>query len=166
MKVYDAMISRRSVRSFTNDKVSDEHVKMLLETARLAPTGGNRQAWEFISIRNPKRIKSIKMFSEGLGGMPTLIIAAITPNRRPISLLDIGMATENIMIQCIEFGLGSCAVASFNEEPIKKMLEIPEDKELILLLSIGYPDGTPRLRPKKELNEIVYSEIYGKELEI
>ena len=60
MKVYEAMITRRSVRRFTDEPVSDEIVKILLETARLAPTGGNRQAWEFIAIRNPKRINSIK----------------------------------------------------------------------------------------------------------
>jgi nitroreductase len=166
MKVYDAMITRRSVRRFTDEPVSDEKVKMLLETARLAPTGGNRQPWEFIAIRNPRRVTGIKMFSEGLGGTPTLIIAAITPDRRPITLLDIGMATENIMIQCIEFGLGSCAIASFNEVPIKNLLEIPEEKELVLLLAIGYPDGEPRLRPKKELEEIAFDEVYGRKLEL
>jgi nitroreductase len=164
MKVYEAMITRRSIRRFKDKSISDEIVTNLLETARLAPTGGNRQAWEFIAIRNPKRIKSIKMFSEGLGGTPTLIIAAITPDRRPITLLDIGMATENIMIQCIEFGLGSCAVASFNEEPVKNLLEIPKEKELVLLLAIGYPDGEPRLRPKKELEEIAFGEVYGRQI--
>lgn len=166
MNVNEAILKRRSIRSFTADPVSDEAVKMLLEAGRWAPTGGNRQAWEFVAARNPKLIRSIKMFSEGLAGTPTLVIALCTPDRSPITMLDLGMASENMMIQCIELGLGSCAICSFNGPPIKKLLNIPEDVNLVMLLSIGHPEGEPRIRPKKKLEEIAYSEKYGEALNL
>jgi nitroreductase len=163
MDVYEALLERCSIRSFTKEPISDEDLKKLLEVARWAPTGGNRQPWEFIAVRDKNRISSIKMFSEGLFGTPTLIIAVCAPDDRRITLFDLGMATENIMIQCVELSLGSCAIASFNPAPIKKILEIPNEVRLLMLLSIGYPDGEPRKRPKKELSKIAFNEIYGQE---
>jgi nitroreductase len=101
-----------------------------------------------------------------LSGYPTLIIAICTPDRSPITLLDIGMAAENIMLECLDLGLGSCAIVSFNAEPVKRLLEIPEELSLVLLLSIGYPEGEPRHRPKKVLDEIAHCERYGGELKL
>jgi nitroreductase len=166
LEVYDAILRRRSIRSFENRAVPDESLRRLLEAARWAPTGGNRQPWEFVAVRNAKKIRGIKMFSEGLSGYPTLIIAVCTPDRSPITLLDIGMAAENIMLECQDLGLGSCAIASFNAEPVKRLLEIPEDQNLVLLLSIGYPEGEPKIRPKKALAEFAYCERYGGELSL
>jgi len=164
MNVHETILKRRSIRSFNGEPVSDKALNMLLEAGRCAPTGGNRQPWKFIAVRNPKRIRIIKMFSEGLAGTPTLIIALLTPDKNPITMLDLGMASENIMIQCVELGLGSCAVCSFNVDIVKKLLNIPEDITLVMLLSIGYPEGEPRVRPKKKLEDISYSENYGEAL--
>ncbi len=161
MDVFKAILKRRSIRSFTKEPISDEVVTKLLEAARWAPSGGNRQFWNFIEIRDPRRIDMIKMFSAGLKGDPTLIIALCAKINEPMNLLDIGMAAENIMLEAIELGLGSCAIASYSDGPVKKLLEIPDDIELILLLSMGYPDEEPKTRPKKSLSEISSSEIFG-----
>jgi nitroreductase len=166
MDVYDAILMRRSTRSFNDTAVPSESIIKLLEAGRWAPTGGNIQPWKFIVVQNPKKIGMIKMFSEGLRGTPTLIIAICTENRNWVTLLDIGMAAENISLEAVELGLGTCAIASFSEPPIKKLLEIPTEIELILLLSIGYPDRTPRLREKKSLEEISYCEKYGGKLDL
>jgi nitroreductase len=80
-----------------------------------------------------------------------------------MNLLDLGMASENIMLEAIELGLGSCAIASYSEGPVKQLLGIPDDLELVLLLSMGYPDETPKSRPKKPLDEIAFSEKFGEE---
>jgi nitroreductase len=161
MDVMDAILKRRSIRAFKDDPVPDEAVKRLLEAARWAPSGGNRQFWRFIEVRDPKRLGMIKMFSAGLRGDPTLIIAICARVSEPMNLLDLGMAAENIMIEAVELGLGSCAIASYSEGPVKKLLEIPDDMELVLLLSMGYSDESPEPRPKKPLEEIAYSERYG-----
>ncbi|MBQ04176.1 nitroreductase [Candidatus Bathyarchaeota archaeon] len=163
MDVMDAILKRRSTRSFTNKPVPNEVVERLLEAARWAPSGGNRQNWRFIEIRNPRRLDMIKMFSAGLKGDPTLIIAICGKISEPMNLLDIGMASENIMLEAVELGLGSCAIVSYSEGPVKQFLGVPDDLELILVLSIGYPDKIPKPRPKKPLNEIAFSEKFGEE---
>lgn len=164
MDALEAILCRRSIRSFKDEPVNDESVLKLIEAARLAPSGGNRQPWRFVEVRDPRRINMIKMFSAGLRGDPTLIIAVCSEAIEPITLLDIGMAAENIMIAAVELGLGSCAIVSFSGEPIKKLLDIPEEMKLVLLLSMGYPSSEPILRPKKPTEEIAYSERFGKRL--
>ena len=161
MYVMDAILKRRSIRSFTDDPVPDEAVKRLLEAARWAPSGGNRQFWRFIEVRDSKRLDMIKMFSAGLKGDPTLIIAICAKVSEPMNLLDLGMASENIMLEAVELGLGSCAIASYSEGPVKQLLEIPDGMELVLLLSMGYPDESPTPRTKKPLDEIAFSEKFG-----
>lgn len=164
MEVTEAILKRKSVRRFQEKPVSNEILKKLLNAARLAPSGGNRQPWKFIAVRKPKLIRTIKVFSEGLSGTPSLIIGMCTDDLKPNSIMDIAMASQNIMIQCVELGLGSCAIASFNKESVKKVLDVPDDVSLPLLLSIGYPEGEIRDRPKKELSEVSYEEKYGGEL--
>jgi nitroreductase len=166
METTEAILKRRSVRSFKDKPVPDDAVKKLLDAARLAPTGGNRQPWKFVAVRNPKMIRNIKMFSEGLGGVPTLVIGVCCDDINPVTVMDIAMASENVMIQCVDLGLGSCAIASFNQEAVKKLLEVPAEVQMPLLLSIGYPEGEPRIRPKKELKQVAYEEKYGGELKI
>jgi len=164
MEVTEAILKRKSVRRFQEKPVSNETLKKLLNVARLAPSGGNRQPWKFIAVRNPKLIRNIKVFSEGLSGTPSLIIGMCTDDMKPNSIMDMAMASQNIMIQCVGLGLGSCAIASFNKESVKKLLDVPDDVSLPLLLSIGYPEGEIRDRPKKELSEVSYEEKYGGEL--
>lgn len=164
MEVTEAILTRRSVRNFKNQEVPDEILKKLLVAGQIAPTGGNRQPWRFVGVRNPKMIRNIKMFSEGLSGTPTLIIGVCSEDTNSVTMMDIAMASENIMIQCVGMGLGSCAIASFNQEAVKKLLQVPDSLQLPLLLSIGYPEGEPRMRRKKDLKEIAFSEKYGGEL--
>jgi nitroreductase len=164
MDMLETIMKRKSVRSFSEKPVSAESVKKLLEAGRLAPSGSNRQPWRFVVVQDSKRIKLVKMFSEGLSGNPTLLIAICAEAAEPDTYLDIGIATENIMLEAVELGLGSCAIGSFSEEPVKRLLGIPMEVPLILLLSIGYPDKEPVFRSKKPIEEIAYSEKYGERL--
>jgi len=161
---FETIMKRRSVRSFSDKPVPAESIKKLLEAARWAPSGSNRQPWRFIVVRDPKRIKLIKMFSEGLSGNPTLVIAICAEDMDMYTMMDIGITAENIMLEAVELGLGTCAIGSFSEEPVKQLLRIPKELSLVLLMSIGYPDTEPRPRSRKALEEIAYSEKYGERL--
>jgi nitroreductase len=163
LDVTDAILNRRSVRRFKTQPIPDDILMKLLNAARLAPSGGNRQPWKFVAIRNMRMIRNIKMFSEGISGTPSLIIGVCSDDMKPVTIMDLSMASENIMIQCVGEGLGSCAIASFNQEAVKKLLQVPGEVFLPLLISIGYPEGEPRQRPKKPLSEVTFLEKYGAE---
>lgn len=170
MDVSVAILRRRSIRSFKDEPVPMESVKKLVEAGRWAPSGGNRQPWRFIVVQDARKVRMTKMFAEGLSGTPTLLIAICTEKREDkdiyskTTLLDIGMAAENMMLQAVELGLGTCAIASFSEEPVKHLLNVPREMSVILLLSIGYPDMQPNVRPRKSVEDICYNEKYGEKL--
>jgi nitroreductase len=60
MELFEAIRTLRSVREFTDKPVSEEALRMLLELAVCAPSGGNRQPWEFVVIRDPATRRAIR----------------------------------------------------------------------------------------------------------
>ena len=170
MSMIDLMKTRRSIRSFLPKPVSDEDAIKILDAARLAPSGGNRQRWKFIWVNDPQVLRMIKNCSPGFyGDAPAAIIAGLEDESggpgSVIGLLDIGFAAENILLAAHALGLGGCAVGSFIVASVKKVVNTPDGFKPVLLLSLGYPDETPATPMKKKLSEIVYLNEYGKSWE-
>ncbi len=72
------------------------------------------------------------------------------------------IAIEHMVLQAVEFGLGTCWVRWFDDNKVREILEIPKSIELIALLPIGYPAEEPPQRPRFDLSKVVYYEKYGK----
>lgn len=163
MEVLEAVRTRRSIRSFDSRPVSDEDVIKILDAGRLAPSGGNRQAWSFIYVENPQVLRMVKNCSTGFyGDAPAAIVVGMQNGVRSIGLLDIGFAVENMLLAAHSLGLGGCAIGSFNREAVKKIVSAPENWEPILVVSLGYPDVTPPTPSKKSLSEVVSLDSFGK----
>ncbi len=166
MEVLEAIRTRRSVRSFKAEKISDQDVVKILEAARLAPSAGNRQPWTFIYIRDPQVLRMVKNCSPGFYADATAaIIAGIEKKFEKRGLLDVCFAAENMLLAAHALGIGSCPIVSFNGEAIKKIINAPENWETVLVVSLGYPDKVPKPPPKKALSEIVYVDSFGKKWE-
>jgi nitroreductase len=162
----DLIKTRCSVRSFLTKPVSDEDAIKILDAARLAPSGGNRQRWRFIYVNDPEVVRMIKNCSPGFyGDAPAAIIAGLEDETssisNTISILDIGFAAENILLMAHSLGLGGCAIASFNPIAVKKVVNAPEGFRPVLVFSIGYPDKVPNMPTKRKLSEIVFLNEYG-----
>jgi nitroreductase len=176
MSILDVIKTRRSIRKFIKEPVKDEDVIKILEAARLAPSGGNRQKWKFIYVKNPNILRMVKSCSPGFYGDATVcIIAGIeyeevafggADYENLVGVLDIGFAVENILLAAHALGLGGCAIASFNVECIKKVVNAPSGFRPVLLVSIGYPEGQPPTPKKKSLNEIVYLDTWDQKLAV
>lgn len=71
--------------------------------------------------------------------------------------MDIGIAAEHFCLQATELGLGTCMLGWFDESGIKKLLQIPKNKSLALLITLGYPPEAYRQRQKirKNFEEVV-----------
>ena len=166
METLEAIKTRRSIRSFRPKTISDEDAIKVLDAARLAPSGGNRQAWTFIYIKDPQVLRMVKNCSPGFyGDAAAVIVIGIEGGVRGIGLLDVGFAAENICLAAQALGIGSCPIASFNKEPIKKIVNAPEGWEPVLVVSLGYPDRVPNPPRKKPLSEIVHLDEFGKKWE-
>jgi nitroreductase len=162
MTVYEAILKRRSIRRFKNKAVPYEALQKCVDAGRLAPSGRNQQVCEYIVINDARVLPGIfeniggsaKMPPEKGGPSPaqtpkayTLVLANKTlegdANRRRITLYDVGMAAENIILTALEQGIGACPVLMFNEKDLKLILEIPDEYDIVLVIAMGYPDESP-----------------------
>ena len=169
MKVFEAILGRRSVRRYKADNIPANLIDKLLEAARWAPSGGNTQPWRFVVVRDKVARKMLKVVSPGLHGEPSVIIVACVefgakPNEdETVKILDMGAAIQNILITAHSLGLGACWVYSANWKGVKEALGIPEhgSVEPISLISIGYPAENPKPRARVPIEEITSRERFG-----
>jgi len=175
MKFLDLLSKRQSVRGYYDRPVEPEKIERCLEAARLAPSACNAQPWRFIVVDDPElknavagetfsRLVSFNRFTltapilvAVVGEKPNLSsqIGGLVKNKQ-FYLIDIGIAVEHICLQAAEEGLGTCILGWFDEKGVKKLLNIPSQKRVELMISIGYP-ASDEIRPKtrKDLTQIV-----------
>ncbi len=160
--VLEIIKSRRSIRSFMETPVPPDVLSSLLEAARWAPSGGNNQPWAFVVVQEPANIRKVKMFSPGLGGDPValLIVCSDQSVEASTAIMDVSMATQNVMLAAEEMGLGSCCVRSLNQKALQLLLSLPSHMVPELTISLGYPAETPRLPSRRPIEEIVHWEEY------
>lgn len=165
MNVYEAAMKRRSVRRFQDKPVPYDVLERCVDAGRLAPSAMNRQLCEYIIVDDKNMLPTMAGSITRWGGQPitrenslganspkAYIIILINNrleteagNSRRVTLYDVGMAAENIMLVALEEGLGTCPVLAFKKSILKKALNIPADYDTALLLALGYPDESPRV---------------------
>jgi nitroreductase len=162
MNVYEATLKRRSIRRFKSKAVPYAALEKCIDAARLAPCGRNQQLCEYIVINDAKVLPGIfehiggsaKLPPDKGGSTPSQTPQAYTivlinkaregdATRRQVTLIDVGLAAENIILTALEQGIGCCPILMFNEQDIKLLLEIPDDYDIALVIAMGYPDEAP-----------------------
>ena len=141
---------RRSVRQFSNQFVTNDMIDSLLHAGMQAPSAGNEQAWDFIVIRSKEtlhRIKEIHPHAQMLEQVSVAI--CVCGNLQKIKfdgfwVQDCSAATENILLQCVELGLGAVWLGVYPLEDrvkaISSILELPNHIIPLNLIPIGYPN--------------------------
>ena len=161
MDFIDVVRSRRSIRKYQSRKIPDEKLANIIEAARLAPSGSNRQAWRFIVVRAAdKKAKLAEFCGKQLwmAGADTVIVCCwlSIPGVDEIRLRrDVTIATEHIVLAAVNEGLGTCWIGSFDTDAVKSLLAIPHDVGINTMVVLGYPDAAPRERTYKRTDEIV-----------
>jgi len=165
--------TRRSVRAYSDRRVSREDLLRCLEAARLAPSACNSQPWYFIVIDDPSALRKIgeRIFS-GVYGMNAFAkkaqaLVAIVSDRSKFlsrlggqvrdtrySLIDIGIAGEHLALQAAELGIGTCWIGWFDEKQLKKELGLSRLKKIHVVFAMGYAADEPRTKNRKSLDEI------------
>lgn len=145
---------RASVRSFTDEAVSEEELTRILEAGRIAPSAKNRQAWRFVVIQRPdmrQRVQEAAYGQEYVGQAPVIIALCTTnveykmPNGQLSYPVDLGIACSFMMLQAVHEDLGTCVVTTFEEQDVKSLLTVPYQMRVVMLLAVGHPaDSTVR----------------------
>ena len=161
--------TRRSTRKFTDRKVTEAEVNILLEAAMLAPSGCNTRPWRFIVITNRDLMEQIADIHGYAGMMKTasLCIAVVALPKaqeghkddlpKGFYPQDCAAATQNILLQAEALGLGSCWCGVYPRDTtikiISDLLQIPNDEIPFGLIAIGekaeFPNPRGRFEPEK-----------------
>lgn len=166
--------SRQSDRKYSDKPVEKEKLDRIIEAARISPSACNAQPWKFIVITEPETLADVaEAASAKMLGMNTflgqaaamLVVVRERPNfssyvggnikKKDYSLIDIGIAAENICLQAKAEGIGSCIVGWFNEKTLIKLLGIPKSKRVELIITLGYSLSVQREKKRKPPEETV-----------
>lgn len=173
MDLFETIKNRRSVRAFTQEDVSEEEVKKLIDAARWAPSAGNIQPWEFIIVRKPeiKRGLSIAALHQiFIEEAPVVIVVCANRIRSGrvygargtnlYCLQDTAAATQNMLLAAYALKLATCWVGAFKEEEAKKTLNLPDRVRPVAIISVGHSAKRPTTRSRRPLSKIVHYETY------
>jgi len=165
MNVYEAIKTRRSVRSYQDRPVEKEVLERILEAARMAPSARNRQAYKFVVVTDKEIRKKLAIAAHNqhfVAEAPVVIVAVgLTPKEImscgiPTDPVDVAIAIDHITLAAVEEGLGTCWIGAFEQEEVCKILNIPSQYKVIELLPLGYPaDSSSRQKYRKPLKELV-----------
>jgi nitroreductase len=145
----EAILSRRSIRKYTKEPVSDEIVKELLKAAMAAPSAVNQQPWHFIVIKDRQildEIPKIQPYSRMLRDVSVAVVVCCDLNLEKAKgfwVLDCSAATQNILIAAQAKGLGTVWLGFYPREDrvkgLQKLLGVPEHVIPFSVIPIGYP---------------------------
>lgn len=179
-----AIQTRKSIRRYQEKAVSQELVTRIVEAARMAPSGNNTQPWRFIVIRDDETKEKIIQVEHNQIWMKTapVFIACIAdlearlvkseqiwidehselPEVKLI-IRDTTIAIEHMVLEAEDLGLGTCWTAWYEQEKIKEVLRLPDNKYVVAVLTLGYPEleTSAKATPRKPLDSLVYYEKWG-----
>ncbi len=159
-EVINIIKSRVSVRNYLDKEIPKEILEDLIDCARLAPSGYNRQPWTFLVVTDKElkeKLSEICTYGRFLkeAGAGILIFCE---KDAETALEDACAATENIIISAQAYGLGTCWINSYKKEhseEVKRLVNCPDNLELMVILAVGYPKEIPQRPKKRELSEVL-----------
>lgn len=161
MDAFEAIRKRRSIRQYTGEQISRQHLEQIVDAGRLAATGFNHQPWDFIVITRKEMIDQLKTAANWMENAAA-IIAVVLDSTTQYWIEDGSAAIENMLIAATALGYGACWLEGFtlpNEETFKNLLNVPKERRLLTLIPVGVPAESPEI-DKKPLKEVLHWETY------
>ena len=165
METWDAIRSRRNVRSYADEAIAPKDLDQILEAGRRTPSAGNQQAWDFVVCTDREQLAQLAKVwrSAGHVARSAATIALIAPNAqdarsRDLVQYDMGQATMSIMLAAADLGIGSAHSAVSDQELARRLLGFPEDHFCAWLITLGVPADRP-LRPIARPNRRPFEDV-------
>ncbi|MDD6274932.1 MAG: nitroreductase family protein [Clostridiaceae bacterium] len=164
---------RESCRNYTGEPVPREKLLAILDAARMSPSACNSQPWSFVVADTPDAARRAAACVQVDGAnkftdhAPAFLIVLEEPvqlspriaekiDSQHFAQIDLGLITAHICLAAADLGLGTCIMGIFDEEKTKAYFQIPAEKRVRLILSVGYSaDTSPRAKKRKSLEEFV-----------
>ena len=175
--VMENILSRKSVRSYTEQKLTDAQIETMLRAAMAAPSGSNIQPWHIVVLTDPSEYDTIfegnfnmEKFKQAAAVFVMCADTTVTRTPRgggdPVTVPngtwrdDLGAATENLLLAAESMGLGACWTASYPDVnrymPPKKALGLPDTVLPYAIVPVGYPAGDEQPKDKWNPDKVHY----------
>lgn len=176
MTAKECILGRRSIRRFSDTPVDHELLSGIVETASLAPSWKNTQIVRYLALEGALKDRIAAECTTAfpnngkiIENAPMLIAVTViknrcgyerdgsftTPRKDTWQMFDAGVASQTFCLAAHEAGLGSVIIGIFDREKAEAILEIPQDRELVTLIPIGYPAEEPAAPKRKSVTELL-----------
>ena len=167
MELRDVLQKRRSIRSFTDEKISKEQIDLLLHAAMSGPSACNKKPWKFFVITNEDKLRELKKATRfsNFNAPLAIVVCGNLKKALPLNLSsywiqDCSAATENILLQATDLGLGSlwCGVHPQQraEQNLSKLLGLDHKIVPLNIIYIGYPNENKEARDQYDENSVEF----------
>ncbi len=169
METWDALRSRRNVRSYEDRPIPAEQLDRILEAARRTPSAGNRQHWDFVVVTGRERLEQLATVWQGgrhvaASAATIALVAPASKDQRDREILqyDLGQATYGIMLVAADLGIGTGHSAVADQDAARRILGVPQDRTVEWLVALGYPQDHP-LAPIEDINRRPFEDVVHRE---
>ncbi|MBT4074827.1 MAG: nitroreductase family protein [Chloroflexi bacterium] len=186
----DALFTLRAIRRIKPDPIPDADLQTILDAARQAPNGANRQPWHFVVLKDagirqkfgelykvawwakrndegffkpediPDHYKLAMALADKIGNVPAIVLVCTTAPGGRESVIP---ATQNLMLAARALGIGGTLTSLHAdvEDDVQKLVGIPDGASVVYCIPLGYPEGRFGPVTRKPLNEIVSVDKWG-----
>lgn len=169
METWDAVISRRNVRTYQDRPIPDEDLDRVLEAGRRTPSSKNTQPWDFVVVTERARLVRLAEVWQGArhvaGSAATIALVTPTVEAGPMRAeYDLGQVTMAMLLVATDLGIGTGHSAVYDQDKAREVLGLPDDQRCAYLIALGYPADRP-LAPiskpaRRPFEEVVHRETW------
>ncbi len=157
----ETMWNRRSIRKYKSEPIPEEHLNLILEAARRAPTGANRQNWRMIVITDADlRQKTAEACSNQMwmADAPIILCLVTLPGEGNVNG---AIVLDHAILAATSLGYGTCWIGAYDDSKVKEVLGIPDDHGIVCLTPVGLPADKPGARPRKSPSQLFMKDLFG-----
>jgi nitroreductase len=187
--LFEAIMTRRSVRRFSNEPVDDKVIEKILEAGSWAPSWSNTQCWRFVVVRDPavkarlgETLFPLKLPNKTIDNpslnsfkaAPVIIVACaelgksgfnggtVATDKGDWYMFDVALAMQNIALAAHALELGTVHVGLFDAKKAEEILGLPPGFRVVEMLPLGHPDRSyePKVPPRKALSELMHKNTW------
>ena len=169
------IMTRTSIRQYTDEPVSKADIEMMLRAGMAAPTAVNRQPWHFVVIDSKEKLSELAGNNPRGGMLKQAALAivvcgnmdkALQGTAQGFWIQDCSAATENILLAANALGLGAVWTGLYPDEKrsseVSKVLKLPQTFIPLCTIVIGHPAEHPQPKDKWKPENVSYNEFGGK----
>lgn len=158
MDAYDAIVTKRDTRSFSDQPVADADLHKVLQAGRMAGSAKNQQLNRIVVVTDAgdrAALAGCGRFADWLPGCP-VVMAIVVPTAGG-KAFDIGRMAQNMMVAAHSLGLASCPVTFHDGDCVRELLGFPDDHEAPMGVGVGHP--APPTAPRQSAPRIPIDDL-------